>query len=114
MGKSLREMQEERDILFGKSQEQGEIRKIKLEKKSLAREILGLKHEKKIRFVKRIGRGAGWFGKKIGQGVVMAGEQYARAEESKRQPTRKVKRVKKVKKQNSQKRRPVRRIETYY
>lgn len=79
------------------------------ERKTIQRDIIGLKHERKIKVVRkiknvglRVGRGLGIMGKYAGKGLIkgvtMAGEQYAKAEESRR-PTRtkrKVKRVRKV------------------
>ena len=118
--KTFEELRRERSRLLSEKEVRDDFRARDQEHKSIKREIIGLRHEKKIRFVKRIGRGVSWFGSKVGKGISAVGEQYARAEESRRQQPRKVKRVrkvkriKKIKKQSPQTKRPVRRVETFY
>ena len=108
MGKSLDQLRRENEALrqreFGKQQIKKQKKEDRREKLKLTAENVALKNPKKIRFVKKVGKGAVKVGGFIGKGIVKAGEQYAKAEASRRpQPQKrrkKVKRVRKVKRKN--------------
>jgi len=79
------------------------IAESKRQRANASRENFNLKHGKKVTYVKKAGSGLGWVAKGVGSGLMAVGEQYAKAQESKRpQPKRKrrVKKVKKVKRSN--------------
>jgi len=67
------------------------------ERAKASSENFNLKHAGKVRMVKNVGKGISWVGRGVGAGITALGNQYAKAEESKR-PQKRKRRVKKVKK----------------
>jgi hypothetical protein len=74
-----------------------DMNRYEAERSRASKENFNLKHEGKVRMVKNVGKGVGFIGRGIGAGITALGNQYAKAEASKRPPKRK-RRVKKVKK----------------
>lgn len=95
--KTTEEIQEDnrirRERAIGEDIERSDLAKEKALRRLAQRENLALKHPKKIRVVKKIGRGARDLGKGLLWGVKKAGKQYAKAQAS-RQPVRRVRKIK--------------------
>jgi len=94
--KSLEELREENRHLKVKRELEEEMRAYDEEVKKAKRENFALKHGKKVRFVKRMGRGFAVMGSELAHGLKGMAENYHRANKPKK--TRRVKRVRRIKK----------------
>ena len=101
--RSLAEINRDNARLRNEREVRGDFAERNAERREASRENFGLKHAGKVRMVKNVGKGVGWVGRGVGAGITALGNQYAKAEASKRPKPRKrrVKKVKKKKKQNS-------------
>lgn len=79
-----------------------DFRRRDAERRALSKENFNLKHGRKVRVVKKVGsetgKTVGWIGRGLAQGLTAMGNQYAKAEASKRPKKRRVKRVRKKRK----------------
>ena len=104
MSKTLEQLRKENRQLRLMEESDREMREIeqtrKREIKLLKKENFNLRNKKKVIFVKKAGSGLAKVGKFIGKGIVKAGEQYAKAQESQRQPPKKIKKVRRVKRRS--------------
>jgi len=95
--RSLAEIKRDNARLQHEREVRQDMRRRDAEHSKASRENFNLKHAGKVRAVKKVGRGVGWVGKGIGAGITALGNQYAKAEASKRPRKRRVKRVKRRK-----------------
>jgi len=95
--RSLAEIKRDNARLHNERDLRDDMNEYERERSSASKENFNLKHAGKVRMVKNVGKGIGWVGRGVGAGITALGNQYAKAEASKRPKPRK-RRVKKVKK----------------
>jgi len=93
--RSIEEIRRDNARLKAEAEVREDMARREMERKALAKENFNLKHEGKVRTVKKVGPGMAWVGKGVLSGLNAVGTQYAKAQASK-QPKRK-RRVKRVK-----------------
>ena len=104
--KSLEETKRENQRLRAEKEVREEMRARDKERASIQKENFNMKHEGKVRFVKKVGSGIGSLGRGIGKGITAVGEQYAKNRGSnistnKKKRVRKVRKAKKVSRQRA-------------